>query len=187
MKIFLIGLIYLAQIKTVYIQPLGNVDAKYINTVKKSIESFYGFPCKVRPAVEHNTSLYGRSKTRYSADKILEHFKSEDLVIVVTERDIAIALNRSHPEYGIFGLSSMYQNDCVVSTFRLNRKSTNSEQIFERLSKITIHEIGHNLGLKHCYKDKSCLMSAANGTIAQIDFEKIHFCKTCINKLNQVK
>ncbi len=36
-------------IKTVYIQPLGDVDSEVISTVKSSVETFYGYKCIVKP------------------------------------------------------------------------------------------------------------------------------------------
>jgi len=49
----------------------------------------------------------------------------------------------------------------------------------ERLDKIVLHEIGHNLGLDHCTNDPQCMMNAANGSIKEVDQERIWFCDKC--------
>ena len=53
--------------------------------------------------------------------------------------------------------------------------------MLERLKKVALHEIGHNLGLEHCSNNKECMMNDADGTIKQVDREKIWFCKKCWN------
>ena len=66
----------------------------------------------------------------------------------------------------------------MVSTFRLKRKVT--EVVFlDRLQKVALHEIGHNLGLEHCTNNPRCLMNDAKGTAKQVDNEKIWFCDQC--------
>lgn len=165
--------------KTVYIQPLGKVHAKYIKVIDKAISNFYGFTCTVLPAIPNDPSLYAKSKTRYDASKILDRFKSNDHVVVITEKDIAAWKSSNKPEWGIFGLGSMVHKTCVVSTYRLKPDSL----VSDRLVKVTLHEIGHNLGLSHCVHDDKCLMNAAKGTIKQVDKEAIYFCSHCRNKL----
>ena len=72
---------------------------------------------------------------------------------------------------------------CIVSTFKLKR-GVSQQKILERLEKVALHEIGHNLGLNHCTNNKECMMSAANGTIQQVDNEKVWFCEKCRKQLN---
>lgn len=161
----------------VYIQPLGKVNPKNIQAVTSAIKSFYGFDCIILPIASHNKALYAASKTRYDASKILEYFRdSARHIVVLTEKDIAHKKSNVFTEWGIFGLGSMSHLTCVVSTFRLRSSE-------DRLKKVTIHELGHNFGLKHCTSDKSCLMNAANGKIDQLDHEKFYFCKSCKSKL----
>ena len=51
-----------------------------------------------------------------------------------------------YEDWGIFGLGYRPGNAAMVSTFRLRKPGLT----IERLQKVVTHEIGHNLGLKHC-------------------------------------
>lgn len=171
-----LGFISNAQ-KVIYIQPLGEVDSEYIKTVKSSLESFFGATCILKTKVPLTNDLLSPSKTRYEGGKILNKFNSKDNVIVLTEKDITTQKG-NNPEWGILGLGYRPGTVCVVSTFRMKR-TTDKELIHQRLRKISIHEVGHNLGLDHCTNDITCLMNDARGTISQVDREKIQFCGKC--------
>jgi len=163
--------------KLIYIQPLGDVNPEYVNMIKSSIESFFGFNCLVKARIEFTTDILAASKTRYEASKIIDKYHLSDYLLILTEKDIACQ-NGDYPEWGIFGYGEMPGTTCVVSTFRLKRKV--SELVFrDHLIKVTLHEIGHNLGLDHCNNDPRCLMNDAKGTSKEMDNEKIWLCDKC--------
>ena len=127
--------------------------------------------------------LLAKSKTRYEANKILSKFKSGKNLLIITEKDIAIKYRKHNAdEWGIMGLGYRPGKTCVVSTLRIKR-NVNEALFKERLIKICIHEIGHNLGLDHCKADPTCLLNDANGTIRQVDREGMYFCKKCLSRL----
>jgi archaemetzincin len=164
--------------KTIYIQPLGQVNQEYLNYVKKSVTDFYGYACVIKPKVNLTADLLAASKTRYEASKILKKFNSKENILLITEKDIAYRKSKQYPEWGIFGLGLRPGNTCVISTYRLKKK-VNTQQMLVRLKKVALHEIGHNLGLKHCTNNRECMMNDADGTIQQVDREKIWFCEKC--------
>jgi archaemetzincin len=169
--------------RTIYIQPLGNVNQKLLNYVKNSVTEFYGYTCIIKPKINLTNDILTASKTRYEASKILNKFNSNQNKIIITEVDIAHRKNSSFPEWGIFGLGLRPGKTCVVSTFRL-KKGVTIQQMLVRLKKVSLHEIGHNFGLMHCNKHKNCLMNDAKGTIKQVDKEKIWFCQRCSKIIN---
>lgn len=168
--------------KTIYIQPLGDVNQEYINYLKKSVESFYGYNCVVKPKLNLTSDILAGSKTRYEAGKILKKYNSKENVLLITEKDIAHRKSSEFPEWGIFGLGYRPGSTCVISTFRL-KKNVSKAKLLDRLKKVALHEIGHNLGLEHCTNDKNCMMTSASGTVKQVDREKIWFCKKCWKKI----
>ncbi len=168
-------------IKVVYIQPLGQVDEKYINAVVQSVTSFFKMQCIVKPKVDFTTDILAASNTRYEASKILNKYHSKENLLIITEKDIACK-NGSYAEWGIFGLGERPGTTCVVSTYRL-RKNVSESKVLERLEKVALHEIGHNLGLDHCTNNIRCLMNNADGTIKQVDREEVWFCEKCLAQL----
>ena len=169
---------------TIYIQPLGKVDSDYLNYVKKSVMDFYGYNCIINTEIDLTNDILSRSKTRYDANKILEKYNSNSNLVLITEKDIAYKKSSQYPEWGIFGLGLRPGKVCVISTFRL-RKNVSKERMLVRLKKVALHEIGHNLGLSHCTNHRECMMNDADGTIKQVDKERIWFCEKCWDKLKK--
>lgn len=163
--------------------PLGKVDSNVLSAIKVGIEKFYRVTPIIEKEVPLTDDLSAKSRTRYEANKILSKFKCNKNLLIITESDIAIKYKKHNSEeWGIMGLGYRPGKTCVVSTFRVKKNA--SETLFkERLIKICIHEIGHNLGLPHCAFDPKCLMNDANGTISQVDKEGVYFCKKCRRKL----
>jgi archaemetzincin len=175
---------YLKPVTKINIQPLGAVYPVYINQIKKSVKSFYGFDCVVMPKKEITKDMLSRVTKRIDAKKALRNNLSFDNILIITEKDICYNKNKSNPEWGIFGLGSQPGRTCIVSTFKLKRE-VSQQKTLERLEKVALHEIGHNLGLNHCTNNKECMMSAAKGTIRQVDNERVWFCEKCRKQIKK--
>jgi archaemetzincin len=165
--------------RIIYIQPLGEVKPQYISTVKTAVEQFYGFKCELRKAIPLTQDILAKSKTRYEASKILRKYNSKENIFLLMEKDIAWKdTAKKVNEYGIIGLGNRPGTVCVVSTFRL-KKNVTENKVSERLEKIALHEIGHNLGLNHCDKTPKCLMNDEKGNIQTTDKESVYLCPAC--------
>ena len=168
--------------KTIYIQPLGDVNQEYMDYIKTSVKNFYGYDCVIKSKLNLTPDILAGSGTRYEAEKILKKYNSKENVLLITEKDIAHKQSNDFPEWGVFGLGFRPGTTCVISTFRL-KKNVTKAKFLERLKKVGLHEIGHNLGLEHCTNNKECLMNDAGGTVKQVDGEKIWFCSKCWNQI----
>ena len=98
------------------------------------------------------------------------------VTIGLTNKDIS-ATKGKIADFGIMGLGYRPGSACVASSFRLNSKNRN-----EQFYKITIHELGHTQGLKHC-PEKTCFMRDAEGE--NHTDEETDFCKNCKKVLQQ--
>lgn len=167
--------------QTIYIQPLGKVKFEYLTAVKRSLESFYKVKCVIMSPINPTEDVISKPRKRIDASMALNKYNSSNHTIIVTERDISHFKSVSQPDWGIFGLATKPGKIAIVSSYRLH--NPDKQLIITRLQKIAIHELGHNLGLAHCNKDIKCLMSAAGGTIKQVDQEDIYFCTSCKRNL----
>ncbi len=177
----------------IHIIPLGKVRKDLIEDVIDGLQSFYHQEIIVESTALLTEDLLAPSRTRYNANEILNKFNSTKNILIITEKDISTFKGVKQPEkfynapvkgitkeWGIFGLGLRPGNVCVISAFekRLGKNST-PKLLKERLQKIAIHELGHNKGLEHCNKNTECLMHAADGSIKQVDNEKLFFCEDC--------
>jgi archaemetzincin len=164
--------------KVINILPLGNDNLDFVKVIETAVKEFYGYKCVILSKAPLTSDILANSKTRYEASKILAKYNSNKNLLIITEKDIACKKG-SINEWGIFGLGYRPGTTCVVSTFRI-KKNVSTKIFHERLKKICLHEIGHNLGLNHCSSgDNRCMMNDANGTIREVDQEKIFFCNKC--------
>lgn len=185
-NIFTVVSLLMNPIKTVYLQPIGNVDKTYMYVVEEILENRYKVVCVMLPAIQATPNILTKSKTRYDAQKIMDVHGKLTYTMFITEIDIAYKKSDKIPEWGILGLAQRNPgNYCVISTYRLQNVS--KKLTMERLQKIALHEMGHCFGLAHCTKNDYCLMNAANGTIRQVDKETMHFCYYCLNFLKNKK
>jgi archaemetzincin len=69
----------------------------------------------------------------------------------------------------------------VVSFYRLT--TAGREMTLARLSKLSLHEVGHVLGLGHCW-EHSCLMRSIRN-IEQLDILDLAFCEGCSYELGR--
>jgi len=167
--------------------PYKGFDATLIDFVNKETETFYQCKVVALKPVELPSFAFYAPRNRYKADSLLVYEdrlinKGIDAIAGLTNKDISTSKDKI-PDWGVFGLGMCPGQVCVISTHRLQDASVPREKLKERLIKVVLHEIGHNLGLPHCTNDPECLMTDAGGTIKQVDREKKWICPSCRLKL----
>ncbi len=185
--------------KVIAVQGFGNIDAALIDTIKNTIEELYEFDRVVvlEPKDLPKTAFVNVKSPRYRADTLLRILKREmpdsiDYVIGILNKDISttkrdalgniLKPENKYTDWGIFGLAYRPGPSCVLSTFRI--KSASKSKFIERMKKVCMHEIGHNLGLKHCDKHPKCVMRDAAETIKTVDQVDLKLCAYCLSQVN---
>ncbi len=183
--------------KTVAILPYKGISQLEIDTISKTLQSFYKIKTIQLPFQEISKKAFVNIKSpRFRADSIIKLQQklkpsSVNYILGLTNKDISVTKkdkqgNIKKPTYkyndfGVMGLAYCPGKSAIVSTFRL--KSSNKKLQLERFKKVVIHEFGHNLGLPHC-DNKHCVMTSAAEKITTIDSEKMELCEKCKTKIN---
>jgi archaemetzincin len=128
--------------------------------------------------IEHT---YNIQRRQFYSTKIIETVKNSELVpvgfvLIITDMDLFVPV-LTH----IYGEAELEGRFSIVSVCRLHEEFYTSESnytlLLERSYKEIIHELGHNIGLKHC-KDWRCVMHSSSG-IEEVDIKGSIFCEEC--------
>lgn len=183
--------------KHVGLQLYDSFDKTLADTVANTLKHIYGFEVTVLEPIAIPQSTFTQVKSpRYRADKLIKILKTNkpdslDYLMGLIEKDISTTkrdkngkvkkpLSR-YQDWGIFGLGYRPGVSSIVSIYRF--RNTSKFQFTERLKKICTHELGHNLGLKHC-PNKKCVMTDAAESIKTIDQVNLSLCKFCQKALD---
>lgn len=174
--------------EVLYIQPLGReLSPEAVDLVVTALREFYGFQIKRAPTRPLPPSAYYPPRKRYRAEKLLDFLgrvapAGASRVLGLTAVDISTTKGR-YRDWGIMGLATLDGRVAVMSMFRCRRGSRSAAHARERLGKVAVHEVGHNLGLEHC-PTQGCLMEDARGTNTTTDREYL-LCPRCRRLLAQ--
>jgi len=182
--------------KIIAIQPLGDYNPRELIYIQNEISDFYNRPVILLTQMNIPKSYQmTQNDETYSADSILKllsglHNDNIAEIVGITHKDI-FTTRKENPEIkeavfsysgykGVFGMGYIPGNACVISDYRIH--SGDTMILKHRLRTVSLHEIGHNLGLGHCPVDK-CIMSGANGEIIALDSSSNEYCDKCKRKL----
>lgn len=167
--------------KPICFLPYQGFDTTLLRQLQQKVAQFYHCPVRILPGEPLPSFAFYAPRHRYKADSLLvfQNNKAYDRFIVgLTHQDISTNKG-TNPDWGVFGLGYCPGNASIISTYRLQKVSHSRPQLQERLLKVVLHELGHNLGLPHCSNSEECLLSDAGGTIAQVDKERVWLCAKC--------
>jgi archaemetzincin len=82
----------------------------------------------------------------------------------------------------VFGEAQVGGRTAVVSTARLGEPGLRDDRIvLERLSKESVHEMGHVLGLLHC-ETPGCVMGRS-ASVRDVDEKRAELCPACRGRI----
>ena len=179
---------------SILVQPLGEVDPLHVDSLANAIRVVHDAEVHVAAARRLPAHVFTTIRSaRYRADTLIAWLRSVkpdsiDLIVGLTSADISITKRNAdgtikdpewkYRDFGIFGLGFLGGPSCVVSTYRYQ----DHPRFFERLWKISVHEVGHCRSLPHC-ANTTCVMRDAVESMSTIDDAQRTFCEACMARL----
>ena len=164
------------------LQPLGTHEARLLAPIARGIGQAYGFEVRQLAPRELPRSAWYAPRRRYRAALLLDELRDQvrrahpdcDFLLGFTAADISMTKGE-HADWGVLGLSYLRQRVSVVSSFRMHGGALGG-RVIDRAVKISLHELGHGIGLPHRSEGAQCLMNDANGVVAGIDAARGTLC-----------
>ena len=185
--------------KIIAIQPFDDFNEQSLSLISKEVSNFFHAQTIVLKPITVSQSFrykYDNYVEEYSADSLIRQLSklTNDSVVEVigfTHKNIYVPteyklhLNNKDSSFIlpkiIFGLGYVSGNSCIITDSRLI--STDTALYLNRLRKVILHEMGHNLGLQHC-SNETCIMSESNGNIVSLNKTGGDYCENCKRRLH---
>ena len=179
--------------RTIYIMPIGKFtqqQSRVIKAASEYIESFYGLPVKSLPSRKVGAAIaendyrmvdypqHRQVRTGYILHSILQPALPGDAAALIAFTDEDLYPDTSM--YFVFGQASLENRVGVWSLFRLDDLA-DYDKFMRRTLKISVHEMGHMFGMRHCTKYR-CVMSGTNH-LEETDSRPIDACPECMAKV----
>jgi archaemetzincin len=161
--------------------PVNSIDHLMLTRLALCLEERFLASCVVRASLPLPKSALNSVRKQLFFGSVAAKLASgtetgEGVILGITDYDL---YKTSH--HFIFGSASESHRCAVVSLHRLRPEfygePADENQLFQRLLKEAVHEIGHAMGLKHCYNAR-CPMYYSN-SVFDTDNKFSNFCEAC--------
>jgi archaemetzincin len=154
--------------------PFGALDPLAVSIVGANIQAVLGLLADIRPARSRPEFAFMAVRNQYDASKILKSLAAETdgapLKLGLTQGDLSIPILTY-----VYGESQLGGRAAVISLHRLF--DIDRQVVYNRAAKVAVHEVGHLLGLEHCW-EAGCLMRFSK-QLEQLDRLPLRFCSSC--------
>lgn len=169
------------------IVPIGDIEEPLLFFLKQNLFQTFQIETRIRRQQFDLSSVYDPTRNQYHSSglllQLIQDPPPETLRILgVTELDLFIPIFTF-----LFGEAQLNGIGSIVSAHRLHNPfyglPENKDLFKTRLSKESIHELGHTFGLIHCFNLR-CVMNTST-YVEDIDQKSAQFCRTCERKVFQ--
>lgn len=163
------------------ILPLGPIDPDILRRLRTALSKFLPMPVRVLRPQPLPQQTYHVIRNQYNAIQLLEILIDQQenkafRILGVTAGDLFIPIFTF-----IFGEAQLNGKTAIISVFRprgdAEGPSVSRQVLLMRLLKLSLHELGHTFGLKHCLED-GCVMQFSSN-LEKLDQKKLSLCKYC--------
>jgi len=166
------------------IVPVGGISEDILNLVKDELENL-NIKSRIMQKVEIPKEAYNQWRKQYNAEVIMSMLSKVSEVKFIDKSIPTLLLTGFDLYYAglnfIFGLEDPARCCAIVSLARLKPEFYDEKPsrslLEERIVKEVIHELGHYIGLDHCYNNK-CVMSFSP-SVFDVDKKQKEFCDDC--------
>jgi len=161
------------------------MDTQFLERLALCLEERFLFTCGVERTLRIPRTTQNSVRKQMFLNTLVSRVATtspsiDGLRLAVTDFDL---YKTSHQF--IFGDASEEQRVAVVSLHRLRSdfygEPADANLLFQRTLKEAVHDLGHALGLKHCFNAR-CAMYFSN-SIYDTDNKLSHFCDVCEKRL----
>ena len=155
------------------IMPIGSVDATILSIVAANLQAILRLNVKIQVPLSAPDYAFLPSRGQYESNKIIRHLsaiESHLLVLGIVDVDICTPILTF-----IYGESQLGGKTALISVYRIT--DDDDEKTYHRAAKISLHEVGHLLGIAHC-PSPDCLMAFSNN-LDKLDALPLRFCQSC--------
>ncbi len=169
--------------------PVSNVPQGILDKVRSDLESNLNIKCRIMPRLQIPEGSFNRWRKQYNAETILNMLSEKSAVKFIDKNIPTLLITDVDLYYGglnfVFSLEYPAKSSAIVSITRMRPEfydeRANMNLLGERAVKEVMHEIGHHLGLGHCY-NTWCVM-CFSPSVNDIDIKQKYFCENCKIKL----
>ncbi len=169
--------------------PVNAIDAEFVDRLALCLEERFLLTSRIERSLSIPRSALNTTRKQLFIgalmNRIVRAMPEEDsLVLALTDYDLYKTSARF-----VFSDADEQQRIAAVSIHRLRREYYGEEPdlnaLFQRTLKECVHELGHVLGLKHCFNAR-CAMYYSN-SIFETDNKMSHFCEVCDKRISRTR
>ncbi|MCK4919477.1 MAG: archaemetzincin family Zn-dependent metalloprotease [Bacteroidales bacterium] len=159
----------------------GILKKDFLENIAKEVSREFRFPVYIEESQIELNDFYDPIRRQYDGNGILKEIDSSSTSTLVKKIGLfRIDLFIPILTY-IFGQAILNGNTGIASLYRLRNEqygmTPDDELLFDRFTKVVIHELGHSFGLIHCHVP-TCVMRSST-YVEDIDQKSQHICKKC--------
>lgn len=163
------------------IVPINALDSAFLSRLALCLEERFLYHIEIAPPLRVERSALNVTRRQLFlptlTGKVLrEYGGTGELLLIVTDFDLYKTSHRY-----IFGDADEQRLVAAVSLHRLRNEfygeGADDNALFQRALKECVHELGHAVGLHHCYNAR-CAMHYST-SIFETDNKMPHFCEVC--------
>jgi len=166
---------------------MGRLGEVAVRVVAANLQTLIGIPVDVLKPLSVPREAFQVHRQQYDAGIILKNLGRQSFIrhfriLALTSVDLCNPILTY-----VFGQAEVGGKTALVSNYRLRGRDDGGvvplDHYYERLAKVSLHEVAHTLSLYHC-DDEKCLMHVSSKP-QDLDNIEISFCRRCVFMLHE--